>query len=600
MRVPFVWLAAALAAGVLGSGAARAEDPRWVGTPEAREPSPRDRDRVARKSLQDARALRRDGKAEMAEAVARRGLAARPKDAALRRELARALEALGRGAEAAREQAAADALDPPPPPLPDQPIALNSGDVLVVLLPPAPDASPDRRPHGWPDGVVAAALEERLHVRLPQAVILHADFESVAEARDWLPGSRARAVLSVQVDRVYCGDTLKDGRFGMAWLRAAAERPGSAGGEPGWARVVVNEPRLADGCAYEVTARALERLLALARVREILAAGPTTSDSWSNGAIRALFPGLGRRIDEQLALGHERLASGGIEDAVRTFESAARIDPTDPVVRSYLHEAEADLALSRELARRHAGDDGAALEPRLNPAQRAALESRLAKERRQRDQLLAALAVLKEEGALPEPEMLEALQPVDIPDPEAFGPSLARRRAGAALQARAAFAPDGSEIARYYFPSGDALPVLREDDTTRDGRPDRWTAYAGSMRSEVWEDGRQLGRPDLRLVFVGGGRRLLRVEVDRDSDDRPEQVFHYDEGRVTAQARDTDGDGVLDTFDRFDDDGALRVREEDLDGDGDVDIRSVYQAGRILSRELSDAPEPGVALPTPE
>ena len=160
------------------------------------------------------------------------------------------------------------------------------------------------------------------------------------------------------------------------------------------------------------------------------------------------------------------------------------------------------------------------------------------------------------------------------------------RRAGGSITARAAFAPDGSEIARYYFPEGDALPVLREEDASRDGEADRWIAYQGDARTEIWEDGGPAGRPDLRLVFSVGGRRLLRVEVDRDRNGRPERVFHYSAGTLTAEARDRDGDGQLDTFDRLDADGSLAVREEDLDGDGEIDVRSHYQDGKLRRREL--------------
>ena len=39
----------------------------------------------------------------------------------------------------------------------------------------------------------------------------------------------------------------------------------------------------------------------------------------------------------------------------------------------------------------------------------------------------------------------------------------------------------------------------------------------GNLRSELWEDGRDTGRPDVRLVFGSGGSRLLRIELDRDA-----------------------------------------------------------------------------------
>ena len=85
-----------------------------------------------------------------------------------------------------------------------------------------------------------------------------------------------------------------------------------------------------------------------------------------------------------------------------------------------------------------------------------------------------------------------------------------------------------------------------------------------------------------------GDRRVVSVsaELDRDGDDRPERILRYSQGNLSAEARDTDGDGRLDTFDHFDADGNVQLREEDLDGDGAVDLRSVYQAGKLVRREL--------------
>ena len=106
-------------------------------------------------------------------------------------------------------------------------------------------------------------------------------------------------------------------------------------------------------------------------------------------------------------------------------------------------------------------------------------------------------------------------------------------------------------------------------------------------RAEVRSGTSYLSQHDLRLVFGAGGDRLLRVEIDRSGDGRPERILRYSGGRISAEARDADGDGRLDTFDRFDPDGNVDVREEDLDGDGGIDVRSIYEAGRLVRRELS-------------
>ena len=293
------------------------------------------------------------------------------------------------------------------------------------------------------------------------------------------------------------------------------------------------------------------------------------------------------RIGEEVEIGHALLARGEVEQAAEAFRRAARIDPDDLLARSYLGEAEATLALSRELSARRGAKDRGRLDPRFTPDQLALLEARFAEEERLRDELLAALAILEEDVELADPEVLAALRPARITDPDAFGPQLARQRAGGPIEARPAYARNGQELARYYFPAGGDRPVLREDDNDGDGVPDRWIGYTGAVRTEIWEVRRGSGRPEVHFVFAPSGSPLLRIELDASGDGRPDRIFRYAEGALVAEARDTSGDGRLDTFERFDDRGRVAVREEDLDGDGQVDVRSVYRAGKLVRRELS-------------
>jgi hypothetical protein len=269
------------------------------------------------------------------------------------------------------------------------------------------------------------------------------------------------------------------------------------------------------------------------------------------------------------------------------------------VVLAYLAEAESTLAMAQELTRRRnpasiREEDRGVLDPRFSPAQRAAAQARLAEERRRREDLLAAREVMAEDLRTPGPDTLAALRPGEIRDPGAFGPAAARARTGGEIEVRVAYAPDGSEIARYYLPAGGGEPVLREEDTNGDGRPDRWIAYAGAARSDVWEDGYATGMPDLHFVFALGGSPLERIELDTDDDERADRIIHYTDGTLRAESRDTDGDGLLDRFDRFDDEGYVETRDEDLDGDGRLDTRSIYRGGRLVERtirELELAPD---------
>ena len=134
----------------------------------------------------------------------------------------------------------------------------------------------------------------------------------------------------------------------------------------------------------------------------------------------------------------------------------------------------------------------------------------------------------------------------------------------------------------------EADPVLRELDTDGDGRPDRWAAYDGRIRREVWEDRSGNGRPDFHAIFAPAGDLLERVEIDADEDGHPERIFSYQSGVVRSEARDSNGDGVLDRFEEFNAAGQVTLREEDLDGDGRVDVRSRYEDGRLTSREVEN------------
>jgi hypothetical protein len=561
----------------------------------APEPAPAERsaERSARRSLEEARALVREGRLEHAEAALRRGLDARPDHPRLHRTLAEVLEALGRHDEAARERELADALAPPPSPLPEGALELPAAGLLVVVLPLEPDAAhPERLAGGWPAERELRALEARLAVRLRGARVVRADFESVAAAREWLTGRAPQRVLSLRLERAVCGDSIKDGHFALGVVRAAAAAAGARGAAAALGREVIYDPGPA--CEAEAVARALERALADPGVAAGLRAGGRPAEGFPAPVVRELFPGLGLRIEAGLRAGEELLAAGELGAAAEAFRGAAGVDPEDPVVRAYLHEVESTLALAAELAKR-AGEPAQELrlDPRQSEEQIRRAEARLREEEERRRELQATLAVLAEEARPPDAEHLAALHPVEIPDAAAFGPRLARRRAGGEIEARAAYAPDGALLARYYFAAGDESPLLREEDTDGDRRPDRWIAYAGRARSEIYEsrgDGSG-GAPAsaVRIVFERGGTRVARVELDDEGDGRPERVLRYRGGALSAAARDGDGDGRLDTFERFDAEGRVALREEDADGDGEIDLRSVYEGGRLVRRELSRA-----------
>jgi Flp pilus assembly protein TadD len=557
----------------------------------------------ARRHLLDARALIEEGRLESAARVAARGLELRPDNAELQRLRAEVLERLGRSGEARAHWKLANLLDPPPPPPPETPLDLPSEGVLVALLTPPQDSSLGKRvPRDWPRGEVAATLEQRLRTRLPQASIQNLDPQSVSQVRSWIEERQPRGVLSLRVDRAFCGRSLKDGFFAVAWIRAAAGAAGA--GQEGFAtseeiRSVVSRPIEEESCRREAVARALEEVLERPALREALLREPRPNSSWGSPVLRTLFPQLGRRVAEEIDEGRRLLSSGQLSAALAHFRAAAAIDPDDLDARSFLEDAEASLSLSEQITHvslKHGiGEDGTphptvadpgVLAPLFSPEQRRRLDLQLLQERRIREELQATLAVLDEDLKAPVSEALATLRPSEIPDPEATGPRLARTRCKGRLASRVLYAPDGEVLVRYYFDDHASTPILREEDGDGDGRPDRWVAYAGLARHEVWEDRLGTGSPDLHLIFAEGGDPLESLEIDADGDGSPERVFRYQDGRLLAEDRDTDGDGRADLFDRFDGSGSLALREEDLDGDGQVDLRTAYRSGRIVRREI--------------
>jgi len=476
----------------------------------------------------------------------------------------------------------------------------------VVLVPPpaGSDAPPGRVPPRWPDGDSGSTLTRRLAQRLPAASVEFADPQTVAEARAWLADRDPLGVISLRVERAYCADTVKDGFFGLAQLRAVTETAPDATAPPGLGpeafvrREVLSEPSDATACATEALARSLEQILALPSVQrtwqEPAAESPPDGARWSRASIRALFPGIGERIEALLVLGRSQLASGRVAAAADTFRRAAAFDPEDATVRTFIAETDATLALAEEIAGAKAADDGSpqdpgVLDPRFSPAQRAAAEARLAVARQQRADLLAMREVLDARLDAPTPATLAALRSGPVGPASGFGPAVARERAPEGIQVRIAVAPDGHEIARYYVARGGTQALLREEDADANGVPDRWIAYADGHRSEIWEDGRGRGRPDLHFVYTPGSEEITRVELDTGGDGHFDRIFEYAGGDLRGESQDTNDDGVLDRFVQFDPEGRVSSREEDLDNDGRIDMRATYRAGRLLERTYREA-----------
>jgi hypothetical protein len=286
-------------------------------------------------------------------------------------------------------------------------------------------------------------------------------------------------------------------------------------------------------------------------------------DAWAALAVQALIP------VSEIQLGAE------IERARREADES----DVAPDLASEFARAEAERAQEQPLGASPIDPDG-------DEAQ-AAIEAEVAAERRRRDELLAALRVDELAQRAPTPEEVAVLRVGGLGDPSAVGPRLARERAkGREVESRLLYAPDGTVLARFYFEPGADTPLLREEETNLDGVPDRWTAYADGRPVEVWEDRGPSGHVNAHLWLAPDGLSTERIEIDMDGNGRPERAFRYADGRLLAGEQDTDGDGVMDRFERFGPDGDLVSRDDDLDGDGAIDVHSDFRDGKLLRREL--------------
>jgi hypothetical protein len=139
-----------------------------------------------------------------------------------------------------------------------------------------------------------------------------------------------------------------------------------------------------------------------------------------------------------------------------------------------------------------------------------------------------------------------------------------------------------ADIFNYYREREAASRVLvrKEVDLNYDGRIDVISYFdiSGTLEREEM-DGDFDGRFDTTDYYQDSIR--VMSERDTDYDGRPNifsyyvaaQVDGHTRGRISHQERDTDGDGNIDYWLRFDDQGDVIKTGRDTDGDGKMDVR---------------------------
>jgi hypothetical protein len=136
------------------------------------------------------------------------------------------------------------------------------------------------------------------------------------------------------------------------------------------------------------------------------------------------------------------------------------------------------------------------------------------------------------------------------------------------------------EMFNHYRTRADAprLLVRKDADLNSDGRVDvrSWYDEAGLLELEEF-DGDFDGQIDLwdHYQDTNGDGISERVssEVDTDYDGAPNIFTYYRDGQPVRKERDTNGDGKIDQWEKFDSEGNVVKSGRDTDYDGSVDER---------------------------
>lgn len=133
-----------------------------------------------------------------------------------------------------------------------------------------------------------------------------------------------------------------------------------------------------------------------------------------------------------------------------------------------------------------------------------------------------------------------------------------------------------ADVFNTYQPRANAprLLVRKEVDLNLDGQVDKITYFneQGELEREEMD-----GDFDGHFDWTDHYQDNLRVmtEVDTDANGKMDQ-FSYYEGtppRITRKERDTNGDSLIDIWERFDENGVVNRTGRDTNGDGKMDER---------------------------
>lgn len=128
-------------------------------------------------------------------------------------------------------------------------------------------------------------------------------------------------------------------------------------------------------------------------------------------------------------------------------------------------------------------------------------------------------------------------------------------------------------------------PIQTRIDRNEDGRVDRWEYYdASGLLLKVGLSQKDDGKPDA-WAYAGKDGTLARMEISAASDEKKiTRREHYTRGALASAEEDTNGDGVMDTWQTWDA-GAVATAAFDEDFDGRPDRRLSYRGTTLVTIE---------------
>jgi len=152
----------------------------------------------------------------------------------------------------------------------------------------------------------------------------------------------------------------------------------------------------------------------------------------------------------------------------------------------------------------------------------------------------------------------------------------------------------GDGVADAFETYASGVMTAREVDRDADGVRDAFYVFQSDALVEERHDANGDGKTDLVIRYQD--RIRVVTEEDQNHDGRTDVWTYYAQDAdgneiVSKVERDKAGKGAPDTVETFGQQNGKTIltrREEDANGDGKVDIISVYENGKLKSREVSD------------